>query len=193
MKPASPKPKSDASPSPKGQSPLVLSARLSALFRPSGFGLGSSLLSWRLWVALVALATAVFKAGADYLPALGPAPLRWRTMAPRPEVLKHLPPLSTGEEQPATLFGESGAALLAPGDFIGPRLSGDNPKSAVAPGSSQDVLGQLQGVLPDILASLFYSPASTNRLPTAIMPLHFVPPPMPAPRSSTATYSTERP
>jgi hypothetical protein len=143
-------------------------------------------------------------AGADYVSAgylcwVGPLPLRWQpATALHPEVLLTLPPLVILEQEPASSpdtsnsAPSSGGKTMDPGpavggakapsqELLGPALGGDKVLDPGLPGS------------PEWLQTLLYSPGGTNRLSTVVMPLNFVPPAAPANRSSSATYSTDKP
>ena len=148
---------------------------------------------------LLALLGFAFNVSGDYLLALGPAPLRWQAARPpRPEVLRSLPPLVILEEPPPEAAGARDAtnSIAGKASNTGPagnsaRAAGVETAGGAAAGGRN--AGQSPALPPEALTSLFYCPSGTNRLPVAVLPLDFVPPPAPAARSSSATYSIENP
>jgi hypothetical protein len=157
----------------------------------------------RLRQALLALVVAcvVVPAGAGYLRSIGPVPLRWQPQpVPHPEVLQTLPPLVIEPEPAATSSHDAAHATPAtkPLDLAGLGAESGNAgtnriPSALSPAGGENVILPGQPLPAELLNTLFYSPGGTNRPAKIVMPLNFMPPPMMAPRSSTATYSTDAP
>lgn len=127
-------------------------------------------------------------AGAAYMRYAGPAPLRWQALpTPRPELLRTLPPLAKGDEAPPT--EPAAVPDLPPEPAPMPSVTLTNPPYAA---SDAPLLGPMYPFQPEVLASLFYSPAGTNQANfSTFVPLQFIPPPAPIMRSSTATYTRQ--
>ena len=149
------------------------------------------------WILPIVALSCSFLQGADgYLPAGGPAPLRWQPLiAFRPELLKGLPPLATGEKMNPAVA----AHLDAPTRPISTtELQSNVNVSQVAlvdtnaPTLKVGDPDPLPG-LPELLPQLFYPPSAMNRTSANLMPLNFIPPFPPQARSSSATYSTYKP
>lgn len=129
----------------------------------------------------------------EYLCTVGPAPLRWRLPVPaRPDLLRSLPPLSTGREEAAKENSDETGPVLGPPAPANARSESGAAAPTAAIGTN-DVSAALNQVVPsDLINALFYRPSGTNAT-SVVVPLNFVPPPMNAPRSSSATYSNDKP
>jgi hypothetical protein len=107
-----------------------------------------------------------------------------------------LPALSTGREEIAANASSDAAAASVPG----PTAPAPTSRSELAPASpasvagTNDVSAALGQVVPtDLINTLFYSPGGTNRMMNMVVPLNFVAPPLTPQRSSSATYSNDKP
>jgi len=146
-----------------------------------------------LWSGLLIAASIGFcrpAYSADYLRCVLPTPLRFYVTRPaRPEILLSLPPLDMGHDPAESISS-------APGTGTAPNTPPAEAGAAqTTPVGSENGAAPLSTLSPEVLSALLYSPTGTNRPPTAVPPLQFVPPPVPLlmPRSSSAIYSTDKP
>jgi hypothetical protein len=151
--------------------------------------------SWPAWLTLALLNFAFTAYPANYLRSVMPTPLRWYKSVPvRPEILLLLPPLGMGDDPSAA----GSSTPLSAGTAASTSSTTNAPAAAAvqfAPGASETVTGPVLPLPPEALSALLYSPTGTNHPPSAVVPLQFVPPPVPflIQRSSSATYSTDKP
>ena len=146
--------------------------------------------------ALLGLAFAV-SASPGYLPAVGPAPLRFRPAAPPAANLVKMPlpppdpPPAAPPSAAATPSAAAGtqantaAPAAAPSSATVLLTATNNPAApeAAAPGSDPRISPQM--------LLRYFTPSTNGPAGGIIAPLDFAPPVAPKPASSTATYSTQ--
>jgi hypothetical protein len=142
--------------------------------------------------ALLGLAFAV-SAGPGYLPAVGPAPLRFRTDPPPATNVVKMPlpppdpPPSTSAVATDTQTNAAPATPAAAAPSAAPVLltATNSPVTPdAAPASSEPKIS------PEMLLK-FFTPSTNRPSGEVIAPLDFAPPATAKPASSTATYSTQ--
>jgi len=146
--------------------------------------------------ALLGLAFAV-SASPGYLPAVGPAPLRFRPAAPPAANLVIMPlpppdpppsaPPSAASIPPPAAAAQAKTNAPAAGPASAPVLltATNNPAApeAAPPGSDPKIS-------PQMLLK-YFTPSTNGVSGGTIAPLDFAPPPAAKPPSSTATFSTQ--
>ncbi len=154
--------------------------------------------------ALLCFGSAV--ARAQYLPALGPAPVVWEEIpTARLDKLASLPPLLMKEPEPALATNASSPALPAPATpAAAPSTTNTAVTTAAAPTpdtnqafvepTGDGFIGPPAPAVPmEVLAPFLSSSLGTNRATVVTLPLNFSPPAAAPARSSTATYTTSPP
>ncbi len=145
------------------------------------------------FVATLALALAPAAHGApDYLPRLGPAPLRLAIAAPAPAVVAALPPLPPPPVEPDI-------PIQPPPPLTSTRVDSANPPVSFGPleefgppaPTATPARPTPAAARPDMSQMLlqFFANPATNAAPNAIVtPLGFTPPVSAAPASSRAVF-----
>ena len=144
-----------------------------------------------LVLALVLAATA--HGAPDYLPRLGPAPLRLASAAPAPTVVAALPPLPLPPVepdipiQPPPPVTSTRVDSANPPVPFGPLEEFGPPAPTAAPARPNPSVARPD--LSQMLLQFFASPPGTNAGPNAIVtPLSFTPPVSATPASSRAVF-----
>jgi hypothetical protein len=136
--------------------------------------------------AMAAISFGAKPAGIGYLPAIGPAPLRFQSPCKGMEMTVMLPPLVMSDPASATnqvtMTTNETEIVEAPAQPTTPLVVAAQPPVVVEPAFT-----------PQMLLQFFRSSNGTNQTPGFLMPFQFIPPAtpvIPAP-PSTATYTKQ--